>query len=135
LDLRPRKQPLYRNQFLLNASLGYTLHPRVDAYWEPVLKDSCLNLSVYAHHRSYLGQYAATLMHSNTDGQEPTLQSVELSKGAFESLTRAGVKGRYDMKRSYLSWGASYEGIHNGNGGKRQIKYLYLHLLVFMDII
>lgn len=124
LDLRPRKQPLYRNQFLLNASLGYTLHPRVDAYWEPVLKDSSLNLSVYAHHRSYLGQYAATLTHSNAlDGSDSHVQSVAFSKGAFESLTRAGMKGRYDMKRSYLSWGASYEGIHNGDGNAAHIKH------------
>lgn len=118
LDLRPRKQSLHRNHFVLNMGLGYTLHPRVDAYWEPEVGDSCLNMSVYASHRSYLGKYASTIGIQSSSVEPPVanLYSKEFSGGAFESFTRAGFKGRYDFKKSFLTWDVAYLGIHNGEG-------------------
>ena len=104
MDLRPKKQEIRKNQLYLRAGAGYTLHPLVDAYWNPAVGDSCFNLSVYATHRSYWGTYRAT---NAFDGSE----ALKFENG-LESDTRAGVKGRYDFKQVVLDWDAFYKGLH-----------------------
>lgn len=104
MDLRPQKQTVRKNQLYLRAGAGYTLHPLVDAYWNPEVGDSCFNLSVYATHRSYWGTYHATNAFDGTD--------MLTYDNGLESATRAGVKGRYDFKKVVLDWDAFYKGHH-----------------------
>ncbi|MBP5539406.1 MAG: hypothetical protein J6X69_06230 [Bacteroidales bacterium] len=108
MDLRPKAQEVRKNQLYLRAGAGYTLHPLVDAYWNPAVGDSCFNLSAYATHRSYWGTYQAT---NAFDGNE-----VLKSENGLESDTRAGVKGRYDFKQVVLDWDAFYKGLHAKTG-------------------
>ena len=115
MDLRPKKQEIRKNQLYLRAGAGYTLHPLVDAYWNPAVGDSCFNLSVYATHRSYWGTYRAT---NAFDGSE-----VLKSENGLESDTRAGVKGRYDFKRVVLDWDAFYKGLHAKAGTNLELPF------------
>ena len=106
-DLRPQKQESHRNHLYLRAGAGFTLHPELDFCWEPEVGDSCLNLSIYTNHRSYLGRYQAYLWDVD--------QEIACKDG-FESLTHAGVRGRYDFENVYLHWDAAYKGFHGGDG-------------------
>lgn len=108
MDLRPRRQAVRKNQLYLRAGAGYTLHPLLDAYWNPEVGDSCFNLSVYATHRSFWGTYSAT---NAVDGSP-----LFYSKNGIESDTRAGVKGRYDFEKVILDWDAAYKGLHAKTG-------------------
>ena len=114
MDLRPRPREVRKNQFYLKAGAGYTLHPMLDAYWNPEVADSCFNLSVYATNRSYWGTYDAHL----ADGTQ-----LGAFKNGFESRTLAGVKGRYDFPNVVLTWDAHYKGIHNGEGDAPVFNY------------
>lgn len=106
-DLRPRKQESRRNQLYLRAGAGFPLHPELDFCWEPEVGDSCLNLSFYTNHRSYLGRYQSYL---------GGLGQANEFKDGFESKTHAGFRGRYDFENVYLHWDAAYKGFHGGDG-------------------
>ncbi|MBP5398272.1 MAG: hypothetical protein J6Y32_06600 [Bacteroidales bacterium] len=111
-DLRPQKQKSRRNQLYLRAGAGFTLHPELDFCWEPEVGDSSLNLSIYANNRSYLGRYQAFIWDINQEFD---------CKDGFESLTHAGVRGRYDFENVYLHWDAAYKGFH-GDDGNMQVR-------------
>ena len=98
----PGEKTLY-----LRAGAGFTLHPTLDFVWSPVRNDR-FRLSVYADHRSYIGNYRSL----GTDGLLPEAAIVPdgTHYSGHDLLSRAGVDGTFDWETGVLSFRAGYYG-------------------------
>ena len=96
-----------QKKLYLRAGAGYSLHPELDFVWTPLRNDS-FRLSVYALHRSYVGDYRS-LTPALSDG------SLEIDSGnsrfyGYDLLSRGGVDGVYDWDGGIFHFDAGYYG-------------------------
>ncbi len=98
----PGEKTLY-----LRAGAGFTLHPTLDFVWSPVRNDK-FRLSLYAMHRSYIGNYRS-LGPDNTGGETEIVPDGTRFSG-HDLLSEAGVDGSCDWETGILSFRAGYYG-------------------------
>ena len=115
LSMRPSVSDNGEGRFYLRAGAGYQLHPELDMVWSPKSKKKGFNMDVYAHHRSYVGDYY------DIRPDDMKFSSVDLTKvrsedGGFLSwrgydlLTNAGMAFRHDWDLVALDYSAGYFG-------------------------
>ena len=108
LNMRPAKDAWRGRKLYLRAGAGYALHPQFDFVFGPE-QSGPFQMSVYASHRSYFGNYHGIRPEDN-DG----LYRLKKSGGKFggyDALTSAGFDGRYNWDRTILSFGVGYYGL------------------------
>ena len=108
LNMRPVKDAWRGRKLYLKAGAGYTLHPQFEFVFSPE-QSGPFQMSVYASHRSYFGNYHEIRSEDN-DG----LYRLKKSGGKFsgyDALTSAGFDGRYNWDRTILSFGVGYYGL------------------------
>ena len=98
----PGEKTLY-----LRAGAGFTLHPTLDFVWSPVRNDK-FRLSLYAMHRSYIGNYRS-LGPDNTGGEAEIVPDGTRFSG-HDLLSEAGIDGSCDWETGILSFRAGYYG-------------------------
>lgn len=111
LSMKPSSSADREGKFYLRAGAGYSLHPELDLVWSPQFKDKGAALDVYAHNRSYIGDYHNL---ASENGGEPWAGSDVQSK--------AGVRFSYDWEKTILKVGAGYNGII---ASRPQLKHAY----------
>ena len=111
LDMRPDKNAYKGHKLYFRAGAGYTLNPELDFVYSPVLRNNSLKLNVFAYNRSYIGDYAAISAKQDGDGYV-LKKDGDAGYSGRDMLTKAGVGGRYDWKRTSVDFGAAYYGIH-----------------------
>ncbi len=94
----------YKGSYL-KAGAGWRLRPELDLVWEPSVGKR-FRMDVYASHHSFIGNYDRISYDANTLGK-----SGETWKG-YDMDTRAGVRGRADLKRADLDFNLGYLGLH-----------------------
>lgn len=108
LNMRPEKDAWRGRSLYLKAGAGYTLHPRLDFVFSPEQKGA-FQMSVYANHRSYFGDY-----HGVGTEIRNGFYRMTKSGGGFaghDILTSAGFDGRYNWDKAILSFGVGYYGV------------------------
>lgn len=108
LNMRPAKDAWRGRQLYLKAGAGYTLHPRFEFVFSPE-QSGPFQMSVYASHRSYFGNY-----HEIKPELKDDRYRLEKSGNGFkgyDALTSAGFDGRYNWDRAILSFGLGYYGL------------------------
>ena len=105
MDMRPDAEPYSGRKFYLKAGAGWRLRPELDLVWEPSVGKR-FRMDVYASHHSFIGNYNRISYDANTLGK-----SGETWKG-YDMDTRAGVRGRADLKRADLDFNLGYLGLH-----------------------
>lgn len=97
MSMKPTSSRRKPGVFYLNAGAGYTLHPVVDAVWSPDLGKDNMSLDVYAHNKSYVGNYYAS------DGGEDWF--------GYDFMSKAGASYRLGWKSGTFRIGAEYNGM------------------------
>ena len=98
----PGEKSLY-----LRAGAGFTLHPTLDFVWSPV-RNERFRLSVYAQHRSYIGNYRTLgLVRQETAS---AIDKTGSGYSGYDMLSAAGVDGAFDWETGVLSFKAGYYG-------------------------
>ena len=112
LDMKPEKDAYRGRKLYLKAGAGYSLHPQLDFVLSPE-QNGPFQMSVYARHRSYFGQYNRM---SLGNGPDIKIDKVR-GKGFFghDASTSAGFEGRYNWQGSILSFGVGYSGLMAGD--------------------
>ena len=108
LNLRPAKDAWRGRKLYLKAGAGYSLHPQLDFVFSPE-QSGPFQMSVYAGHRSYFGNY-----HEIRPEENDGIYRLKKSGGKFsgyDALTSAGFDGRYNWDRTILSFGVGYYGV------------------------
>lgn len=108
LNMTPEKNAYRGRRLYLKAGAGYSLHPVFDLVFAPVSKGP-LDLSFYASHKSYFGNYAG-LEAFNEDGVANLRSGDGVWKG-YDALTKAGFNGHCNWNSATLSFGAGYWGL------------------------
>lgn len=95
------------HSFYLRAGAGYSLHPELDLVWSPFKSDR-FRLSVYANHRSYVGNYRSLTI-------KPLAGDAEIARGrrnysGYDLVSTAGIDGSFDWENGILSFDAGYYG-------------------------
>ena len=109
LNMRPAKDAWRGHQLYLKAGAGYTLHPRFEFVFSPE-QSGPFQMSVYASHKSYFGNYHEIAPQMKEDGVYRLKKSGEHFSG-YDALTAAGFDGRYNWDRTILSFGIGYYGL------------------------
>ena len=94
-------------KFYLRAGAGYSLHPELDLVWSPVRNDM-FRLSLYARHRSYVGNYRALGLDMSSD--EAAIRPTGARFSGHDLLTEAGVAGSLDWETGIMNFRAGYYG-------------------------
>lgn len=108
LNMRPEKDAWRGRRLYLKAGAGYTLHPRLEFVFSPE-QSGPFQMSVYASHRSYFGNYHE-LRPVSADGLY-RLDKTGKGFGGRDALTSAGFDGRYCWDKAILSFGVGYYGV------------------------
>lgn len=108
LDMKPKKDAWRGRNLYLKAGAGYALHPQLDFVYSPELKGA-FQMSVYANHRSYFGDYHEIVPEYGQEGI--TLKKSGRFYNGYNSLTTAGFDGVCSWDRTILSFGAGYYGL------------------------
>jgi len=109
LNLTPAKDAYRGHKLYLKAGAGYSLHPQFDFVFSPDRKGP-LQLSLYASHRSYFGNYADIVTEALPEGGQQFVASTKTWKG-YDALTKVGFDGRYSMEKAVVTFGAGYYGL------------------------
>ncbi len=109
LNNSPEQDAFRGKSLYLKAGAGYSLHPQLDFVFSPVQKGP-FQMSVYASHRSYFGRYKGVkaVREENFWMLDP---DKERSYAGHDAVTTAGLDGRYDFGKSFVSFGAGYYGL------------------------
>lgn len=113
LDMQPDPDAYRENRLWLRAGAGYSLHPTFDAVWSPRISDK-FRMSVYGHHRSYVGRYRELDLAASSGSAKDAWASVRDSDGkrvtssGYDLYSRLGANGRYDWMGGTFSFDASY---------------------------
>ena len=97
MSMKPTSSRRKPGTFYLNAGAGYTLHPVVDAVWSPDLGKDNMSVDVYAHNRSYVGNYYAS------DGGKDWF--------GYDFMSKAGASYRVGWGSGTFRLGAEYNGV------------------------
>lgn len=108
LNMRPAKDAWRGRKLYLKAGAGYTLHPQFEFVYSPE-QNGPFQMSVYASHRSYFGNYHEIRPEAGTDRYD--LKKTGGAFGGHDVLTSAGFDGRYSWGKAILSFGIGYYGI------------------------
>ena len=111
LDMRPSPVVREAGTLLVNAGAGYQLRPELDVIWSPLNKSNSFRMDVYARHRSYFGRYWDMEPSSSDAGLVFDRGADGTSHVGLDMLNRAGVDGRFDWKKGFLSFDAGYYGL------------------------
>ena len=109
LDMRPQKDAWRGRKLYLRAGAGYAFHPRLDFVFSPELSGP-FQMSAYASHRSYSGNYHKIGPVLGEDGILRLKEADEHFSG-HDALTSAGLDGLYCWDKAILSFGAGYYGL------------------------
>lgn len=111
LDMRPEKDAYRGKSLYLKAGAGYPLHPELEFVYSPEL-DGRFQFSVYATHRSFIGNYhrLAPQQEGDTAGVWTFRKSGDHFKG-YDLLTTAGFDGRVSWDKTLFSFGVGYYGL------------------------
>ena len=115
LSMRPSASDNGESRFYLRAGAGYQPHPVLDMVWSPKFKHKGFNMDVYAHHKSYIGDYF-TIAPDNLKYFSVDLTKVPDADGGYQKwsgydlLTDAGVVFRHDWDMVSLDYSAGYFG-------------------------
>lgn len=109
LNMRPAKDAWRGRQLYLKAGAGYTLHPQFEFVYSPE-QSGPFQMSVYASHKSYFGNYHKIAPQMKEDGVY-RLKKSGGKFGGYDALTSAGFDGRYNWDRTILSFGIGYYGL------------------------
>lgn len=91
LDMRPEKDAWRGRKLYLKAGAGYTFHPQLEFVFSPERKGP-FQMSVYASHKSYFGNYHEIAPQMKEDGVYRLKKSGEHFSG-YDALTAAGLTG------------------------------------------
>ena len=125
LNMKPETAAPALRTLYLNAGAGYSLHPTLDAVWSP-LKGKTFRLDVYAHHRSYVGNYRS-FRPQNTTSEEIRIDRWRESGGdkahwaGYDFMTRAGVDGRFERESLSAGFDVSYYGLASKDLQKKRM--------------
>ena len=108
LNMRPAKDAWRGRKLYLKAGAGYTLHPQFEFVYSPE-QSGPFQMSVYASHRSYFGNYHEIRPEAGTGRHD--LKKTGESFGGHDVLTSAGFDGRYSWGKAILSFGIGYYGL------------------------
>ena len=116
LSMRPSASDNGESNFYLRAGAGYQLRPTVDMVWSPSFKRKGVNMDVYAHHKSFIGDY---LTIAPVDLEFPYGELGKLPEGVngqhkwfgYDMLTKAGAVVRHDWEQIALDYSAGYFGM------------------------
>ncbi len=109
LNMRPAKDAWRGRKLYLKAGAGYAFHPQVDFVYSPEMKGP-FQMSVYASHKSYFGDYHKIGPVLEEDGIFRLKKTGE-SFGGHDALTSAGFDGLYCWDKTILSFGVGYYGL------------------------
>lgn len=109
LNMRPAKDAWRGRTLYLKVGAGYTFHPRLDFVFSPEQKGP-FQMSVYAGHGSYFGNYHEIAPQVREDGIY-RLKKTGYHFGGHDALTSAGFDGCYNWDRTILSFGVGYHGV------------------------
>ena len=111
LDMRPEKDAYRGKSLYFKAGAGYPLHPELEFVYSPEL-DGRFQFSVYATHRSFIGNYhrLAPQQEGDTAGVWAFRKSGDHFKG-YDLLTTAGFDGRVSWDKTLFSFGVGYYGL------------------------
>ena len=109
LDMRPAKDAWRGRKLFLKAGAGYSFHPQLDFVFSPELRGP-FQMSVYASHRSYFGNYHRI---SPVLGEDEIFRLKEADEhfSGHDALTSAGFDGLYCWDKAILSFGVGYYGL------------------------
>ncbi len=97
MSMKPASSRRKPGTFFLNAGVGYTLHPVLDAVWSPALGKDNMSLDVYALNRSYAGDYYSS------DGIGDWF--------GYDILSKVGTSYRISWSGGTFKAGAEYYGV------------------------
>lgn len=119
LSMKPSVASDRPGRLYVRAGAGYGLHPEADIVWSPALskKGNAFRMNVYAHHRSYVGDYHKIDRILSDINSGPDVNNIVDRSGnrvwsGYDSRTEAGVDVGYDWARGQLGLDASYRGLH-----------------------
>lgn len=90
--------------FYLKAGAGYTLHPVFDMAWSINPQDR-FKVSAFASHKSYFGKYDKCWLNPSW--------ADEKDFNGYDAASSAGIRGRMDWNKAFLTAFLSYDGIHS----------------------
>lgn len=111
LDVKPLPVVREAGRLFLKAGAGYQLHPELDLVWSPVLKSDSFRMNVYAHHRSFLGQYWDIESSYGAPGLVFDRRVSDSVWKGFDLSNAAGVDGRFDWNKGMLAFEVEYDGL------------------------
>ena len=118
LSMKPSVSSDRSGVLYLRAGAGYRLHPELDLVWSPVVskKTNALKMNVYAHHRSYVGEYYEidrVIEDINKEWQENNrlIRNGRVWDG-YDLRSKAGLDMTYDWTGGVLGFDAGYAGLH-----------------------
>ncbi len=109
LNMRPAKDAWRGRTLYLKVGAGYTFHPRLDFVFSPEQRGP-FQMSVYASHGSYFGNYHGIAPQVSEDGIY-RLKKTGDHFGGHDALTSAGFDGLYSWDKAILSFGVGYYGV------------------------
>ena len=111
LNMKPESAPYAGSRFLFRAGAGYPLHPELDVVWSPALNGK-FRMSIYGTHRSYFGKYRSVFTEKSENTGFWNVGSVKSGGwNGLDALSRAGIDGRFDWSKGYLSFDVGYYGL------------------------
>lgn len=125
LNMKPATTVAALSDLYINAGAGYTLHPTVDVVWSP-LHGRVFKIDVYAHHRSYVGNYRS-FRPVESAGQVHKIGSWRESGGdrahwaGYDMKSVAGVDGRYETASLSAGFDVSYYGLASKDLNKKRM--------------
>ncbi|MDD6252982.1 MAG: hypothetical protein PUA96_02845 [Bacteroidales bacterium] len=106
LDMKPVQEPYSGRSLYLKAGAGWLMRPYMDFVWEPQFKKR-FRMSLYATHRSFIGKYGIEGLDAKSN-----IDLLDGKMDGYDMETRAGIRGRADFDKGFLSFDAGYQGIH-----------------------
>ena len=110
LDMTPEKNAYRGRKLYLKAGAGYSLHPQLDFVFSPE-RSGPFQMSVYAGHRSYFGNYNRLQYDSGEQGILDVIKIPGKSFRGYDALSSAGFEGKYNFSKAVLSFGLGYDGL------------------------
>lgn len=112
LNMKPEKDAWRGKGLYVKVGAGYSFRPVFDVVYSPALKGR-FQMSLYASHRSYLGDYleiAAKVNEANPDERTKLVSTGGTYKG-HDMLSTAGFEGRVKWENTDLAFGVGYYGL------------------------
>ena len=113
----PEREAASRRRFYLNAGAGYSLHPQLDAVWEPVSSER-FSLCVHQNLGGYYGAYRDI---STSLGSSPLSVVEGASHDGYDLCETAGLDGRFSLGSLDGRFGVDYNGIFTSDAAGEDV--------------